>query len=80
MKWIPASSGWASATSDTAFPSPVTRLITPGGSPAASSNRMVRCAENICVGDGFHSTTLPINAGAVGRFPAIAVKLNGVIA
>jgi hypothetical protein len=32
------------------------------------------------VGDGFHTTVLPISAGAVGRFPAIEVKLNGVIA
>ena len=29
---------------------------------------------------GFHSTVFPIRAGAVGRLPAIAVKLNGVIA
>jgi len=27
---------------------------------------------------GFHTTVLPIKAGAVGRFPAIDVKLNGV--
>jgi hypothetical protein len=33
-----------------------------------------------CFSDGFHTTTLPIIAGAVGRFPAIAVKLNGVTA
>ena len=41
---------------------------------------MVRCAASVCVGDGFQITVLPISAGAVGRFPAIAVKLNGVIA
>ena len=41
---------------------------------------MVRCAANCCVGDGFQITVLPISAGAVGRLPAIAVKLNGVIA
>jgi hypothetical protein len=34
----------------------------------------------VCVGDGFHTTTLPMRAGAVGRLPAIAEKLNGVIA
>ena len=62
------------------MPSPVTRLITPGGSPAASSSCMVRYAATVCVGDGFHTTVLPISAGAVGRLPAIAVKLNGVIA
>ena len=32
------------------------------------------------MGAGFQTTVLPISAGAVGRFPAIAVKLNGVIA
>ena len=30
--------------------------------------------------DGFQTTVLPINAGAVGRLPAIEVKLNGVSA
>ena len=34
----------------------------------------------VCVGDGFHTTTLPMRAGAVGRLPAMAVKLNGVTA
>jgi len=29
---------------------------------------------------GFQSTVLPMSAGAVGRFPAIDVKLNGVTA
>ena len=36
VKCSPAKSGWRSATSDTAIPSPGSRLITPGGSPAAS--------------------------------------------
>ena len=48
--------------------------------PAASSSSIVSCAASCCVGDGFHTTVLPISAGAVGRLPAIAVKLNGVIA
>ena len=30
--------------------------------------------------DGFQTTTLPTRAGVEGRFPAIAVKLNGVTA
>ncbi len=58
----------------------MTRLITPGGSPAASSSRMVRYADSVWVIDGFHTTVFPISAGAVGRLPAIEVKLNGVIA
>jgi hypothetical protein len=80
VKWMPASAGCGSATSLIAAPSPVTRLITPGGNPAASNNRIVWCAANCWVGDGFHTTTLPSSAGADGRFPAIAVKLNGVMA
>ncbi len=80
VKWMPARSGADSATSDTAMPSPGSRLMTPGGMPASSSSRMVSWAAKLCVGEGFHSTTLPISAGAVGRFAAMAVKLNGVIA
>ncbi len=80
VKWIPASLGWVSATSETACPSPVTMFTTPGGSPAASKSRMRWCAPSCWVGEGFHTTTLPISAGASGRLPAIDVKLNGVIA
>ena len=80
VKWIPARSGCASATFETSIPSPGSMLITPGGIPASSSSSMVSEAASCWVGDGFHSTVLPISAGAVGRFPAIAVKLNGVIA
>ena len=54
--------------------------MTPGGIPASSSSSIVSEAASCCVGEGFHSTVLPISAGAVGRLPAIAVKLNGVIA
>ena len=77
---MPARSGSASATSETATPSPVTMLMTPGGRPASSSSRIRKCAANCWVGDGFQTTVLPISAGAVGRLPAMAVKLNGVIA
>ena len=41
---------------------------------------MVSDAASCWVGDGFQTTVLPISAGAVGRLPAMAVKLNGVIA
>src|SRR6266568_3843902 len=80
VKWTPARSGLASATSATAFPSPGSRFTTPGGSPAASRSFSSQWAENIALGAGFQSTTLPRSAGAVGRFAAIAVKLNGVTA
>src|ERR1700739_4145032 len=79
VKWMPANRGSDSATSETANPSPVNRLITPGGKPAASSSFIVRYADRVWVMDGFHTTVLPISAGAVGRLPAIAGKLNGVI-
>ena len=77
---MPARSGSASATSLTAMPSPVTMLMTPGGSPAASNSRIRKCAANCCVCAGFQTTVLPSSAGVVGRLPAIAVKLNGVTA
>ena len=60
--------------------SPGTKLITPGGSPASSRIFSVYHALSIAVPAGFHTTVLPISAGAVGRFPPIAVKLKGVTA
>ena len=80
VKWMPARSGSASTTSETSSPRPVTMLITPGGRPAASNSRMVKCAANCWVGPGFQTTVLPSMAGADGRLPAMAVKLNGVTA
>ena len=41
---------------------------------------MSTCAASCWVCDGFHTTGLPMRAGAVGRLPAIEVKLNGVTA
>ena len=49
------------------MPSPVTMLITPGGRPAASSSRIMKCAANCWVGDGFQTTVLPISAGRGGQ-------------
>ena len=40
----------------------------------------MKCAETSAVDAGFHTTVLPISAGAVGRLPPIEVKLNGVTA
>ena len=34
----------------------------------------------IALDAGFQTTVLPMSAGAVGRFPPMAVKLNGVTA
>lgn len=72
--------GSSSTTSEIALPWPVTRLMTPGGMPDSSSRRIVTSAERLCVIDGFQMTVLPMSAGAVGRFPAMDVKLKGVIA
>src|SRR5438105_8257928 len=80
VKWIPARCGDASTGSPIVAPGPGTMLITPGGRPAASSTSMMTCAEKIAVDAGFHTTVLPISAGAVGRLPAIDVKLKGVAA
>ena len=80
VKWMPARSGWGRAASATPPLWPVTMLMTPGGSPASSSSCMSADAANCWVVAGFHTTVLPISAGAVGRLPAIDVKLNGVIA
>src|SRR5687768_1552897 len=80
VKWMPAKCGDASTGSPTAAPGPGTMLITPGGRPAASRSSMMTCAEYTAVDAGFHTTVLPITAGAVGKLPAIDVKLNGVTA
>src|SRR5437867_7288056 len=80
VKWMPARSGEASAGSPTSPPAPGTMLMTPGGSPAASKISMMTWAAYTAVDAGFHSTVLPMIAGAVGRLPPIEVKLNGVTA
>ena len=80
VKWMPARSGWLSAALDTSAPWPGTMLITPSGRPAACSICIHRCAAKVWVRAGFQTTVLPISAGAVGRLPAVAVKVKGVIA
>ena len=80
VKCTPARSGWASATPPIVEPGPKTRLMTPGGSPAASSSRSVQYADTVAVDAGFQTTVQPMSAGDVVRFAPIAVKLNGVTA
>ena len=55
-------------------------LITPSGKPASLKTCIITLAEYTCVAAGFQTTTLPIKAALEGKFPAIAVKLKGVIA
>ena len=77
---MPARSGWASTTSEI--------VAAVAGQQVDDARRQAGRLEQPhgqvrrerCEGDGFHTTVLPISAGAVGRLPAIAVKLNGVIA
>ena len=80
MKWIPARWRSASSVRLTAIESPGRKLITPGGSPASSSSLKKCQLLSAAVAAGFHTTALPISAGAVGRLPPMAVKLNGVMA
>ncbi len=54
--------------------------MTPGGNPAASNSCMSWCAAKAWFSAAFHTTVLPRRAGALGRLPAMAVKLNGVTA
>jgi hypothetical protein len=56
------------------------KLMTPGGRPASSSSLKMNQLLSTAVAAGFHTTALPINAGAVGRLPPMAVKLKGVMA
>ena len=80
VKCRPAKSGSASATSLTAAAVTGDHVDDARRQPGRLEQPHVWCAASCCVTDGFHTTVLPISAGAVGRLPAMAVKLNGVIA
>lgn len=51
--------------------------MTPWGRPASTRMLWVRKFAATANGDGFQTTTFPMRAGAAGRLPPIAVKLNG---
>src|SRR5712692_4437697 len=80
VKCTPARSRCESRTFEIIAASPAMKLITPGGMPAASYSFIRWYAEYIALDAGFHTMVLPMSAGAVGRFAAIDVKLNGVTA
>ena len=61
-------------------PRPGMKLITPSGKPASLSICMIRYGVYTQDEAGLRSTVLPMIAGAVARFPAMAVKLNGASA
>ena len=64
----------------TSIASPGTNWMTFAGRPASNKILYKSQFEAMAPGLGFQTTTLPINAGAAGRLPAMAVKLKGVIA
>src|SRR5690606_18634879 len=80
VKWTPAKSGLAINVSEIIAASPITIFMTPAGTPASLKTSIITFAEYIWVLLGFQTTTLPISAALAGRFPAMAVKLKGVIA
>ncbi len=67
VKWMPASARSASSTSEISRPPPVSRLITPGGIPASSSSRIVRCAASPCVGRGLPDHRVAHERGGGGQ-------------
>jgi hypothetical protein len=70
VKCTPAKSGLANKVS--VIESPMTMLITPLGNPASLNICINKLAEYTCVAAGFKTTTFPIKAALVGKFPAIA--------
>src|SRR5574337_952107 len=80
VKCTPPRSGCDSTCEVIIAGSPCTRLMTPGGRPASRSSSTKYQLLNIAEGEGLNTTVLPMSAGAVGRFPAIEVKLKGVAA
>src|SRR5262245_22074412 len=80
VKCTPARSRCVSTVSDTVTAFPGTKLMTPGGSPAASRTFRMYQALGMALDAGFHTTVLPMSAGAVGRLPPMDVKLKGVTA
>jgi hypothetical protein len=80
VKCTPARSRWLRRVSETVTALPGTKLTTPGGSPAASRIFRMYHALGMALDAGFHTTVLPMSAGAVGRLPPMEVKLKGVIA
>ena len=77
---MPASSRWLSTLSEISDALPLTMLMTPGGIPASSSSSIRKwLTSSVCVA-GLNTTVLPMSIGAVGRLPAIEVKLKGLTA
>src|SRR6218665_993933 len=77
VKCRPAKCRDANTASVTSEASPGTKLMTPGGRPASSSASKNRELDQVDLFDGFHSTVLPMSAGAQLRLVPIAVKLKG---
>jgi len=80
VKWMPPSSGLDSRTSLISEATPGMKLITPGGSPAASRSFITYQDPSTPVVEGFQTATFPMSAGDVVRLAPMAVKLNGLMA
>ena len=78
VKCSPAKSGCVRTLSAVSLPLVNIKLITPSGSPASLNTSIITFAAYICLSEAFQTTTFPSIAIQEGRFPAIAVKLNGV--
>ncbi len=61
-------------------PGPGTKLMTPSGRPASRITCRKCQADSDAVSAALKSTTLPMSAGAVARFTAMELKLNGATA
>ena len=80
MNVAPATRSSPISGSPIAAPLPVTRLKTPGGTPASRSARASRRALHGVALAGFSTTLLPVTSAAPAGPPASASgKLNGAI-
>src|SRR6218665_2827422 len=77
VKCRPAKCRDANTASVTSEASPGTKLMTPRRRPPSSSASKNKKFNQVDLFDGFHSTVLPMSAGAQLRLVPIAVKLKG---
>jgi hypothetical protein len=77
---MPSMSGLRSSSAPTVSPGPVTRLITPAGTPTSRRTLTNSWASSGASDDGFITTVLPaIRAPAAGPPESAIGKLKGLI-
>ena len=75
-----STSGWLAMAAPTVGPSPLTRLNTPGGTPAASRISVQMRAENGAISEGFKTIVQPTaSAGATLQAIWLIGQFHGVI-